>query len=68
MTMPVVQSVNGLTEQRLLHRMDFASRRPTRVPMLNAHHQAARLAWAREHRNWRIENWKRVARSAETRF
>ncbi|GFX82731.1 HTH_Tnp_Tc3_2 domain-containing protein [Trichonephila clavipes] len=33
------------------HRMGFGSRRPTRVPLLNARHQAVRLAWGREQRN-----------------
>ncbi|GFU57624.1 HTH_Tnp_Tc3_2 domain-containing protein [Trichonephila clavipes] len=39
------------TVQRSLHLKGFGSRRPTRVPLLNAHHRAARLAWAREHRD-----------------
>ncbi|GFT86590.1 transposable element Tc1 transposase [Trichonephila clavipes] len=29
---------------------------------------AARLAWAREHRDWSVEFWKRVAGSNESRF
>ncbi|GBL82581.1 Transposable element Tc1 transposase [Araneus ventricosus] len=48
--------------------MGFGSRRPTRVPLLNARHQAARLAWAREHREWTLEDWERVAWSDESRF
>ncbi|GBO01235.1 Transposable element Tcb2 transposase [Araneus ventricosus] len=38
--------------------MGFGSRRPTRVSLLNA-----RLAWAREHREWTLEDW-----SDESRF
>ncbi|GBL86930.1 hypothetical protein AVEN_172034-1 [Araneus ventricosus] len=38
------------TVQSSLQRMGFGSRRPTRVPLLNARHRAAHLAWAREHR------------------
>ncbi|GFV83044.1 HTH_Tnp_Tc3_2 domain-containing protein [Trichonephila clavipes] len=34
--------------QRSLHRMDFGSRRSTRVPLLNGHHRAARLSWTRK--------------------
>ncbi|GBN07822.1 hypothetical protein AVEN_69478-1 [Araneus ventricosus] len=45
--------------------MDFGSRRPTRVPLLNARHRAA---WAREHREWTLEDWKRVAWSDESRL
>ncbi|GFW54807.1 hypothetical protein TNCV_2654471 [Trichonephila clavipes] len=48
--------VNKRTVQRSLHRMRFESRRPTRVPLLNARHRAASLAWVREHRDWSIED------------
>ncbi|GBN10646.1 hypothetical protein AVEN_45221-1 [Araneus ventricosus] len=48
--------------------MGFGSHRPTTVPLLNACHQAARLAWSREHREWTLEDWKRVAWSDESRF
>ncbi|GFW23738.1 hypothetical protein TNCV_2032811 [Trichonephila clavipes] len=39
-----------------------------RVPLLNARHRAACLAWAREHRDCSIEDWKRVAWYDESRF
>ncbi|GFW22167.1 HTH_Tnp_Tc3_2 domain-containing protein [Trichonephila clavipes] len=39
--------VSKRTVQCLLYRMGFRSRQPTRVPLLNARLQAARLAWAR---------------------
>ncbi|GFX56197.1 HTH_Tnp_Tc3_2 domain-containing protein [Trichonephila clavipes] len=36
---------------------------------LNARHLVARIAWAREYREWRVKNWKkRVAWSEESRF
>ncbi|GFV67738.1 HTH_Tnp_Tc3_2 domain-containing protein [Trichonephila clavipes] len=54
--------------QYLLHRMGFRSRRPTKVLLLNARHRAARLAWTRELRDWSVQDWKRVARSDESRF
>ncbi|GFX83455.1 HTH_Tnp_Tc3_2 domain-containing protein [Trichonephila clavipes] len=54
-------TVSKRTVRRSLHRMGFRSHRRTRIPLLNAHHQTARLAWAREHRNWSVEDWKRVA-------
>ncbi|GFV65229.1 HTH_Tnp_Tc3_2 domain-containing protein [Trichonephila clavipes] len=50
------------------HHMCFGSRRPTRVPLLNAHRRAVHLAWAREHIDWSVENSKRVAWSDESRF
>ncbi|GBM51224.1 DNA polymerase alpha subunit B, partial [Araneus ventricosus] len=52
------QTVSKRTVQRSLHRMGFG---PMRVPLLNA-----RLAWAREHKEWTLEVWKRVARSDES--
>ncbi|GFX80293.1 transposable element Tc1 transposase [Trichonephila clavipes] len=48
--------------------MCFGSRRPTRVPLLNARHRVALLAWAREGKDWNVEDWKRVAWSKESRF
>ncbi|GFU91381.1 transposable element Tc1 transposase [Trichonephila clavipes] len=48
-------TVRERTVQRSFHRMSFGSHRPTRVPLLNARHRAARLAWAREHRDWRSQ-------------
>ncbi|GFX50496.1 HTH_Tnp_Tc3_2 domain-containing protein [Trichonephila clavipes] len=53
-------TVNKWTVQRSLHHMGLGSRRPTRVPLLNALHQTASLAWTREHRDWSVEYWKRV--------
>ncbi|GFT92654.1 HTH_Tnp_Tc3_2 domain-containing protein [Trichonephila clavipes] len=52
--------VRKRTVKRLLHRMSFGSRRPTKVPFLIAHHRAARLVWE-EHIDWSVEDWKRVA-------
>ncbi|GFU80776.1 HTH_Tnp_Tc3_2 domain-containing protein [Trichonephila clavipes] len=59
-------TVSKRTMQSLLHRMGFGSSRPTRVPLLNARYRAALLVWAREHRYWSVEDWKRVAWSDES--
>ncbi|GFV65302.1 transposable element Tc1 transposase [Trichonephila clavipes] len=48
--------------------MGFGSRRHRRVSLLNARHRAERLSWAREYRDWSVEDWKRVAWSDESRF
>ena len=48
--------------------MGFGSCRPTREPLLSTRHRAASLAWAREHKDWSIENWKRVSWSDESQF
>ncbi|GFU58178.1 HTH_Tnp_Tc3_2 domain-containing protein [Trichonephila clavipes] len=51
-------TVSKLTAQSSLHRMGFGSRRPTRIPLLSARHRAELLAWAREHSDWSVEDWK----------
>ncbi|GBM97699.1 Transposable element Tc1 transposase [Araneus ventricosus] len=48
--------------------MELCSRRPTRVPLLNKRHRQLRLQWAREHRDWTMDEWKRAAWSDESRF
>ncbi|GFW67661.1 HTH_Tnp_Tc3_2 domain-containing protein [Trichonephila clavipes] len=64
----VSRTVNKRTVKSSLHRMSFGSRQSTGVPLLNARHRAARLAWARKHIDWILEDWKRVAWSDESRF
>jgi transposase len=61
-------SVSVRTVQRSLHDMGIRSRRPSRVPLMTARHKAMRLAWARQHRHWTVEDWKNVAWSDESRF
>ncbi|GFT89776.1 transposable element Tcb2 transposase [Trichonephila clavipes] len=56
------------TVQRSLHRVGFRSHRPTRVPLLNARHRAAHLAWTRQHRDWSVEDWKQIAWNDESGF
>ncbi|GBO44027.1 Transposable element Tc1 transposase, partial [Araneus ventricosus] len=45
-----------------------ACRSPTRVPLLTKRHRQLRLHWTREHRDWTLDEWKRVAWSDESRF
>ncbi|GBN32159.1 hypothetical protein AVEN_136397-1 [Araneus ventricosus] len=56
------------TVQRTLLDMGLCSRHPTRVPLLTKRHRQLRLQWAREHRDWTMDEWKRVAWSDESRF
>ncbi|GFU50338.1 HTH_Tnp_Tc3_2 domain-containing protein [Trichonephila clavipes] len=44
------RTVSKWTVPLSLHRMGFGTRRPTRVPLINVRHRAARLVWAREQR------------------
>ncbi|GFW71537.1 transposase domain containing protein [Trichonephila clavipes] len=48
--------------------MGIRSKRPTRVPLLTKRHRQQRLSWAREHRDWSLDQWERVAWSDESRF
>ncbi|GBN47882.1 hypothetical protein AVEN_39364-1 [Araneus ventricosus] len=48
--------------------MGLCSRRPTRVPLLTKRYRQLRLQWDREHRDWTMDEWKRVAWSDESRF
>ncbi|GBO11183.1 hypothetical protein AVEN_23733-1 [Araneus ventricosus] len=61
-------SVSVHTVQRTLLDMGLCSRRPTRVPLLTKCHRRLRLQWSREHRDWAMDEWKRVAWSDESRF
>ncbi|GFW96725.1 HTH_Tnp_Tc3_2 domain-containing protein [Trichonephila clavipes] len=61
-------SVTMRTIQRKIIDMGFRSRGPTRVPLLTARHKALRLAWARQHRHWTVDDWKHVAWFDESRF
>ncbi|GBM31119.1 hypothetical protein AVEN_58917-1 [Araneus ventricosus] len=54
-------SVSEHTVQRTLLDMGLCNRCPTRVPLLTKRHRQLRLQWAREHRDWTMDEWKRVA-------
>ncbi|GBM96662.1 hypothetical protein AVEN_29480-1 [Araneus ventricosus] len=61
-------SVSEHTVQRTLLDMGLCSRRPTRVPLLTKRHRQLRLQWARKHRDWAMDEWKKVVWSDESRF
>ncbi|GBM98433.1 hypothetical protein AVEN_223818-1 [Araneus ventricosus] len=46
----------------------MCSRRPTPVPLLIKRHRQLCLQWAREHRDWTMDEWRRVTWSDESRF
>ncbi|GFV43990.1 HTH_Tnp_Tc3_2 domain-containing protein [Trichonephila clavipes] len=48
--------------------MGLRSKRPIRVPLLTKCHRQLRVRWAREHRDWSMDQWERVAWSEESRF
>ncbi|GFW86552.1 transposable element Tcb2 transposase [Trichonephila clavipes] len=56
------------TVQRTLLDMGLRSKRPTPVPLLTKRHRQLRLRWAREHHDWSMDQWEKVAWSDESRF
>ena len=62
------RNVSQSTVHRTLLCMRLHSRRPVRVPMMTPVHRGKHLQWAREHGNWTLERWKKVAWSDESRF
>ncbi|GFX51874.1 HTH_Tnp_Tc3_2 domain-containing protein [Trichonephila clavipes] len=61
-------SVTVRTIQQNIIDMGFRSRRPTRVPLLTARHKALRFAWAHQHRQRTVDDWKHVSWFDEFRF
>ena len=62
------RNVSQSTVHRTLLYMGLRSHRPVAVPMMTPVHRQKRLQWARERRNWTLEQWKKVAWSDESRF
>ncbi|GBN11823.1 hypothetical protein AVEN_147002-1 [Araneus ventricosus] len=61
-------SVSEYTVQRTLLDMGLCSRRPTRISLLTKSHRQLRLQCAREHREWTMDESKRVSCWDESRF
>ena len=60
--------INDRTVRRRLHVSGLRNRRPLRRLTLTPQNRAARLAFARNHLNWRQPNWRRVLFTDEVRF
>ncbi len=60
-------TISECTIYRTLKQMGYSSRRPHRVPLLSAKNRKW-LQFAQAHQNWKIEDWKNVAWSDESRF
>lgn len=60
--------VSERTVRRRLAAAPLENRYPARRPVLTPHHRRERLAWARQHVNWRLRDWRRVLFSDEKRF
>jgi len=60
--------VSKSTIRRRLRDMGYNSRIAVHKPLLSNKNIRDRLAWAKEKRDWSLENWKKVVWSDESRF
>jgi transposase len=61
-------SVSARTVRRVLGRAGLKARVKRKKPLLRKRHRQARLAFARKHQHWTVEDWKRVVWSDETKI
>src|SRR5215469_4001352 len=54
------QSVSVNTLRNEAHLLGYHGRVAVHKPLVTAKNRAARLSWAKKHRNWMVEDWKRV--------
>lgn len=62
------KNISSRTVRRRLVTAGLLSRRPAKKPLLSKKNVKARLAFALEHINWTVEQWKRVVFSDESKF
>lgn len=60
--------VSRQTIRNRLHRFNLNGRRPLRVTPLSQRHRQARLAWARAHVRWTLQDWSKVLFTDESRI
>jgi transposase len=56
------------TVRRTLRKLGLFAYVRRRVPFLNYRHRKACIQWARDHRAWRMVNWRRVIFSDESKY
>ncbi|GBL99777.1 hypothetical protein AVEN_162794-1 [Araneus ventricosus] len=61
-------SVSEHTVQWTLLDMGLCGRCPTCVPLLTKYHRQLRQQWARERRDWTMNEWERVVWSDKSQF
>lgn len=57
---PVGQKVSTTTVRRILLANGLKSYRPVKKPLLTKMHIKKRLEWARAHKDWTVDHWKKV--------
>ncbi len=61
-------TISEHTTHRTLKQMDYSSKRAHPVPLLSVKNRKRRLQFTQAQQNWKIEDWKNVALSDESRF
>ncbi len=61
-------TISEHTTRRTLKQMGYSSRRPHRVTLLTAKNRKRRLQFTQAQQNYKIEDWKNVPWSDESRF
>jgi transposase len=61
-------SISSRTIQRRLVEQGFKSCKPAKKPLLTAAMKKKRLDWAKEHKDWTVNDWRRVIFSDESKF
>ncbi|XGW29485.1 hypothetical protein V3C99_008926 [Haemonchus contortus] len=56
------------TVQRRLREAGLFGRRPAKKPLISAKNRKARLDWAHAHKNWTVQQWRKVIWSDESKF
>lgn len=54
-------NVSSMTARRRIKEMGFSCRRPAKKPFLTPTMMKKRLLWAKQHRNWTADDWKKVS-------
>lgn len=52
--------ISDRTTRRRVKELGFACRRPAKKPLLTPAMMVKRLKWAKTHRNWTVDYWKKV--------
>ena len=60
--------ISTTTVKRRLLEVGFRDHEAVKKPCLTTIHKQKRLVWAKEHKNWMVEEWNRVLWSDESKF
>lgn len=53
-------NISPMTTRRRLKELGLVCRRPAKKPLLTRAMRAKRLQWAKDHKNWTIQDWENV--------